>query len=139
MHVRSLREDLALRPFAGSGSCSEQGVIPTQTSFMPMFVTALPRLNWIHGVLPPGDARRTLRRDCEDASGCAAAAGFFLVDALPGSFGTETTGSPPGASSIVGSASISRSAAFKCSIISYDSSCDSTRRQAVRPNSSDPA
>src|SRR6266403_6199232 len=108
MHVRSLREDsLALRPFASSRSCSERGGspdIPTQTSFMPMLVRPCPRLNWIHGVLPPGDARRALRRDCEDASGCAAAAGFFLVDALPGSFGTETAGSPPGVSSIVGSA-----------------------------------
>src|SRR5258705_12172437 len=80
-----------------------------------------------------------LHRDCEDTSGRAAAARFFLVDALLGSFGTETADSPPEASSIVGSASISRSAAFKCSMISYDSSCDSTRRQAVRPNSSDPA
>src|SRR6266849_9180823 len=104
MHVRSLREDsLALHPFGSSGSCSERGGspdIPTQTSFMPMFVTALPRLNKDSWCLPPGDARGALHRDCEDTSGRAAAARFFLVAALPGSFGTETAGSPPGASSI---------------------------------------
>src|SRR5258708_9532978 len=103
MHVRSLREDsLALRPFGSSGPRSERGDSPeisTQTSFMPMFVARPAPLELDSWCLPPGDARGALHRDCEDTSGRAAAARFFLLDALLGSFVTQTPGSPPQPSS----------------------------------------
>src|SRR4051812_33591999 len=120
MRRQSTFENAALRAvLSGSDDCLSELFAAIGCMFVPC------ENSWAH--------------DGQCAPGCAPAGCLFFVEGLPGLFAARTAGGSAASASTDGSASISPSALRKCSTSSYDSSWDSTRRQAVRPNSSNPA